>query len=142
MLVGDPIGVPAAWNELATAAAGDLLMMANDDQRYVDFGWDSRLDARVDELTVGHPDEVLCLFFDAGQYPAGGHDFPILTRTWYGTLGYFMPTMFSQWEVETWVFDIAERLDRLFPVPGVSWWSTCTTRTTRPRSTRPTSGTG
>ena len=119
MLVGEPIGVPAAWNELAAAARGDLLMMANDDQLYVDFGWDVVLDARVAELTAERPDEVLCLFFDGGQYPEGAHDFPILTRVWYETVGYFTPTMFSQWEVETWVFDIAERLDRLYSVPGV-----------------------
>lgn len=119
MLVGEPIGVPAAWNELAAAAGGDLLMMANDDQLYVDVGWDVVLDARVTELTAERPDEVLCLFFDGGQYPEGAHDFPILTRVWYETVGYFTPTMFSQWEVETWVFDIAERLDRVFSVPGV-----------------------
>ncbi len=119
LLVDEPVGVPAAWNELAAAAAGDLLLMANDDQRYVDYGWDVRLDTQVTELTRTLGDEVACLFFDGGQYPEGGHDFPIVTRRWYQTLGYFTPTMFSQWEVETWVFDIAERLGRLFPVPGV-----------------------
>lgn len=119
LLVGPPVGVPAAWNELASAARGGLLMMANDDQLYMDHGWDAALDARVDELDAEYPDDVLCLYFDAGQYPEGGHDFPILTRSWYRTLGYFAPTMFSQWEVETWVFDIAERLGRLAAVPGV-----------------------
>jgi hypothetical protein len=119
LLVGEPVGVPAAWNVLAEAATGDLLLMANDDQRYVDYGWDVWLDRRVTELTRTWPDEVLCLYLDGGQYPEGGHDFPIVTRRWYDALGYFTPTMFSQWEVETWVFDIAERLGRLCPVPGV-----------------------
>ncbi|SHF85900.1 aspartyl/asparaginyl beta-hydroxylase domain-containing protein [Streptoalloteichus hindustanus] len=117
--VGDPVGVPAAWNQLAEAATGDLLMMANDDQLYVDYGWDAALDSRVAELTRLHPDGVLCLYFDAGQYPEGGCDFPILSRAWYETVGYFTPTIFQQWEVERWLFDIADRLGRLHPVPGV-----------------------
>ncbi|GHE27201.1 hypothetical protein GCM10017673_31620 [Streptosporangium violaceochromogenes] len=117
--VGEPVGVPAAWNRLAEAATGDLLLMANDDQLYVDRGWDVAVDSRVGELTRLCPDGVLCLYFDAGQYPEGGCDFPILSRTWYETVGYFTPTIFQQWEVERWLFDIAERLGRLYPVPGV-----------------------
>ncbi len=119
LMVGEPVGVPAAWNVLAAAAGGDLLMMANDDQRYVDYGWDVALDARVGELVQRWPDELLCLYFDGGQYGEHGRDFPIVTRAWYAALGYFVPEIFSQWEVETWVFDIAERMDRLRPVPGV-----------------------
>ncbi|EME96502.1 aspartyl/asparaginyl beta-hydroxylase domain-containing protein [Streptomyces mobaraensis NBRC 13819 = DSM 40847] len=117
--VGAPVGVPHAWNHLARNAAGDVLMMANDDQLYIDYGWDTALDARVTELSALHPDGVLCLYFDDGQYPEGGCDFPMVTRPWYGTLGYFTPTIFQQWEVEKWVFDIADRLHRLYPVPGV-----------------------
>ncbi len=117
--VGEPVGVPHAWNHLAAHADGDALMMANDDQLYIDYGWDTRLDARITELTALHRDGVLCLYFDDGQYPEGACDFPILTRPWYDTLGYFTPTIFQQWEVEKWVFDIADRLRRLYPVPGV-----------------------
>jgi hypothetical protein len=119
LLVGPPVGVPEAWNRLAELADGDLLMMANDDQLYVDHGWDEALDTRVADLVRQHGDDVLCLYFDAGQYPDGGQDFPIVTRTWYETLGYFTPTIFQQWEVEQWIFDIAQRLDRLFAVPGI-----------------------
>lgn len=117
--VGEPVGVPGAWNTLAEEAEGDVLMMANDDQLYVDHGWDVALDARIAELTALHRDGVLCLYFDHGQYAEGTCDFPILTRPWYDTLGYFTPTMFQQWEVEKWVIDIAERLRRLYPVPDV-----------------------
>ncbi|MFF8633768.1 hypothetical protein ACF052_06140 [Streptomyces pilosus] len=119
LLVGPPEGVPQAWNALAARARGDLLMMANDDQLYVDHGWDTTLDNRVTQLTALHGDDVLCLYFDDGQYSDGGRDFPIVTRSWYDTLGYFTPTVFQQWEVERWVFDIALRLERCHPVPGV-----------------------
>ncbi|MFE7312365.1 aspartyl/asparaginyl beta-hydroxylase domain-containing protein [Streptomyces sp. NPDC057555] len=117
--VGPPIGVAAAWNRLAEHADGDFLLMANDDQLYVDHGWDIALDQRAGELAELHGDAVLCLYFDAAQYPEGGCDFPIVSRSWYDTLGYFVPTIFQQWEVEQWVFDLARRLGRLYPVPGV-----------------------
>lgn len=119
LVVGPSEGVPQAWNALAAQARGDLLMMANDDQLYVDHGWDTTLDNRVTQLTALHGDDVWCLYFDDGQYTDGGRDFPIVTRTWYDTLGYFTPTVFQQWEVERWVFDIALRLERCYPVPGV-----------------------
>ncbi|MFB7631313.1 aspartyl/asparaginyl beta-hydroxylase domain-containing protein [Streptomyces sp. NPDC056149] len=117
--VGPPIGVAAAWNQLAEHAGGDFLLMANDDQLYVDYGWDVALDRRAGELAELHGDDVLCLYFDAAQYPEGGCDFPIVSRSWYETLGYFVPTIFQQWEVEKWVFDLAQRLGRLYPVPKV-----------------------
>ncbi|SFQ68576.1 aspartyl/asparaginyl beta-hydroxylase domain-containing protein [Amycolatopsis rubida] len=117
--VGPPIGVAAAWNRLAAEATGEFLLMANDDQLYVDHGWDAALDRRAGELAALHEDSVLCLYFDAAQYPGDGRDFPIVSRAWYETLGYFVPTIFQQWEVEQWVFDLAERLGRLYPVSGI-----------------------
>ncbi|NDI46782.1 aspartyl/asparaginyl beta-hydroxylase domain-containing protein [Goekera deserti] len=117
--VGEPIGLPAAWNALAAAATGDLLAMANDDQVYVQRGWDLALDRRVQELSASHADGVFCMYFDADQYPEGSADFPIVTRAWFEGLGYFSPEMFQQWQAERWIFDIARRLDRLYPIAGV-----------------------
>jgi aspartyl/asparaginyl beta-hydroxylase (cupin superfamily) len=103
----------------AAAATGDYLLMANDDQLYVDYAWDLALDRVVTGLVRDRSDGVLCLYFDGGQYPEGGQDFPIVSRSWYEALGYFGPTIFQQWSAEKWIFDIAGRIDRLFPVPGV-----------------------
>jgi aspartyl/asparaginyl beta-hydroxylase (cupin superfamily) len=119
LAVGEPVGVPGAWNALAARATGDYLLMANDDQFYVDHGWDAILDRRLDALAAQCPDEVLCLYFDAGQYPEGGCDFPIISRAWYETLGYYVPEIFQQWQAERWIFDLARRIDRLYPVAGV-----------------------
>nr|AGS49674.1 RIKEN cDNA A830007L07 [uncultured bacterium esnapd14] len=119
LVVGPPIGVPATWNALARAATGDVLVMANDDQFYVDYGWDLALDRAVSEYDRRYRDGVYCLYFDGGQYPDGGADFPIVSRAWYQALGYYSTEMFQQWQAERWIFDIAERIQRLHPVPGV-----------------------
>ncbi|WP_146605807.1 aspartyl/asparaginyl beta-hydroxylase domain-containing protein [Micromonospora craterilacus] len=117
--VGPPVGVPPAWNTLAELATGGYLAMANDDQLYVDHGWDVALDRRVAQVAQDHPDRVACLYFDAGQYPDGGCDFPIVSRDWYATLGYYAPELFQQWQAERWIFDLARRIDRLYPIPGI-----------------------
>jgi hypothetical protein len=119
MICGEPVGVPRAWNELAAAAHGDYLLMANDDQLYIDYGWDLALDQAITRLAGAHPDEVLCLYFESGQYGQDAPDFPIISRPWYEQLGYYAPTMFQQWAAEKWIFDIAGRIGRVFPVPGV-----------------------
>jgi aspartyl/asparaginyl beta-hydroxylase (cupin superfamily) len=119
LIVGEPVGVPAAWNELAAAAAGDYLLMANDDQLYVDYAWDLALDDAAARLRESCPDQVLCLYFDGGQYGRDVPDFPIISRAWYEALGYFAPVIFQQWSTDKWIFDIARQAGRLYPVPGV-----------------------
>jgi aspartyl/asparaginyl beta-hydroxylase (cupin superfamily) len=116
---GEPLGVPTAWNVLADLATGDYLLMANDDQLYVSYGWDLAVDAAAAALARDHPDEIGCLYFDAGQYGSAAPDFPMISRAWYRALGYFAPTIFQQWSAEKWIFDIAHQAGRLNPVPGV-----------------------
>ena len=117
--VGEPLGVPTAWNVLADLATGDYLLMANDDQLYVSYGWDLAVDAAAAALAREHPDEIGCLYFDAGQYGSSIPDFPMISRAWYQALGYYAPTIFQQWSAEKWIFDIASQAGRLRPVPGV-----------------------
>lgn len=119
MHVGPPIPVPKAWNVLAARCEGDFLLMANDDQVYVDYGWDVLLDAGAESVAQEFSDRVYCLYFDAGQYPEGEADFPVVSRGWYEALGYFVPELFEYWETEGWTFGIARRLDRLRAVEGV-----------------------
>jgi hypothetical protein len=117
LIVGEPKTVSVAWNVLARAATGDILMMANDDQAYVDFGWDER----AGEALRHYPDKIVCMFFDAGQYAgyAAGADFPLVTRRWFEVLGYFAPEMFEFWANDWWIIDIAVRLGRLHPIKGI-----------------------
>lgn len=115
LVVGPPISVSKSWNVLAEKCGGNLLMMANDDQMYVDYGWDYHLDQRYREST----DDVFAMFFEDGQYPPDGGDFPIVSRKWYETLGYFTPGIFEFWYNEAWIFDVANRLQRIVRIPGI-----------------------
>jgi hypothetical protein len=121
-VIAEPLpNLPHAWNVLAERSAGDLLMLANDDVLFIDYGWDVRLDAEMDAF----PDDIVCMYFDGGQYkpperadvPVG--DFPIVTRRWYEVLGYFTAGFFEFWASELWILDIARRAGPLYPIPGV-----------------------
>ncbi len=120
LVVGAPMSVSKSWNVLAERCTGDLLMMANDDQIYVDHAWDLVLDRACDEV----PDEIACFYFDNPRYdreieglPRG--DFPIVTRKWYEALGQFTPGIFAFSCNELWMLDIARRIGRTHVIPGV-----------------------
>lgn len=115
LVIGAPISVSKSWNVLAMKCRGDLLMMANDDQLYVDYGWDYHLDRYYGDSK----DDIFAMFFEDGQYPPDGGDFPIVSRQWYETLGYFTPGIFEFWYNEAWIFDIANRLQRIVRIPKV-----------------------
>lgn len=115
LIVGPAMSVSKSWNVLAADCSGDLLMMANDDQLYVDYGWDHQLDRHAGESRDG----IFAMFFEDGQYPPGSGDFPIVSRRWYETLGYFTPGIFEFWYNEAWIFDIAQRLRRIRRIPGI-----------------------
>jgi glycosyl transferase/beta-hydroxylase protein BlmF len=115
VFVGEPMSVSRSWNVLARQSVGDLLVMANDDQVYVDAGWDARLDAEVD----AYPDGIFCMWFNDGINGGCHCAFPIVSRVWCETLGYFTPGIFEFLYNDTWVMDIAARVGRTHYIPDV-----------------------
>ncbi|MEP0872333.1 FkbM family methyltransferase [Trichocoleus desertorum AS-A10] len=115
LMVNEPIGVSKAWNALATASQGDLLVMAADDQIYNDAGWDTRLD----QETAKFPDEIFCMWFNEGHWGEKLCTFPIVSRKWCLTLGYFITGIFECLYDDLWIMDIAKRVGRLHYIPDV-----------------------
>lgn len=115
VFVGEPMSVSRSWNILARQCVGDLFVMANDDQVYVDAGWDTRLDREAS----AYPDGIFCMWFNDGINGVRHCAFPIVSRTWYETLGYFTPGIFEFLYNDTWVMDIAVRLGRTHYIPDV-----------------------
>ncbi len=113
--VGEPISISKSWNVIAAEAQGDILLMGNDDLIAKTFGWDTKLR----EVTDEYPDDIYCAFFDDG-INAGRHcAFPAVSRKWYETLGYFSPGIFEFFYNDTWLFDIAKRINRVRYIPEV-----------------------
>ncbi|NJL22243.1 MAG: hypothetical protein HC895_17740, partial [Leptolyngbyaceae cyanobacterium SM1_3_5] len=115
LMIGEPIGISKAWNELAARSQGDLLVMAADDQTYNTAGWDDRLLLELQQFE----DEIFCAWFNDGHWGKKLCTFPIVSRRWCLTLGYFTTGLFECLYDDLWMMDLAQRLDRLHYIPDV-----------------------
>lgn len=109
--------VGVAWNQLARMARGSLLMMGNDDLYWQTYGWNLKV---TEEYAMAFPDGVGILWCDdgSGRCPMPC-TFPVLSRRWYDVLGRFTPECFSFLWHDTWIHDVARRLDRAMYLPSV-----------------------
>ena len=58
LTIGPSVGVPRAANKLAELTTVDIFMTANDNQVYINEGWDVQLDAEIEK----YPDGVFCMY--------------------------------------------------------------------------------
>jgi len=121
IIFGEPISVSMSWNIIAGAAMtfretpADILIMGNDDLLYRTKGWDLVLDSIVPE----YADDIYCMWFEDKINGPDHCAFPIVSRKWYETLGYFTPGIFNFGYNDTWIHDIAKRINRVRFIPEV-----------------------
>lgn len=118
LVIDEPRSVGEAWNILAREAAGDYLLMGNDDHVYITPQWNKML---LDILSERMPkDGIFVAWVDDGTGKSMSRcAFPIVSRKWYERLGYFTPECFNFLYHDTWVWDVGKRLDRTFYIPEV-----------------------
>lgn len=110
-----------SWNQLAIRAKGDLLMLMGDDVEFQTVGWDER----YREAAKQHPDGIYVISCsDGGRLAedgtkAQGNPHPTVSRTWVGTLGYFVNPMFLHWYIDTWNVDLAKEVNRFIYLDDV-----------------------
>ena len=114
-LYGPPMSVSKSWNEIAKLSLGDILIMGNDDQEYQTQYWDTTLEGEVNK----YPDDIYCAWFEDKINGPKHCAFPIISRKWYDTVGYFAPGVFNFGYNNTWVYDIAKRVGRTHFIPDV-----------------------
>ena len=108
LTIGPAIGVPRAVDKLVTQTSADIFMTANDDQVYIDKGWDSRLDLEIAEF----PDGIFCMWFNDGWEAGNFCTFPVLSRTWIETLGYLQFPFFEHYFADAWIWMLAKAVGR------------------------------
>ncbi len=104
----------AIWNSLADLSNADWSMCGNDDDIYLTPGWDKIL---VEKIKGNHPYNLY--WFDDGLQHGNHCAFPILSKEWINTVGYFFPEIFIHNYVDTWVYDIACKLRVANYIPEV-----------------------
>jgi len=116
--IGEPQSVSKSWNVIAQKAVddgADVLIMGNDDMLYRTQDWDLLLDKEIEKF----PDHIYCMWFEDLINGSNHCAFPIVSRVWYETLGYFAPGIFNFGYNDTWTFDIAKRIGRTHFIPHV-----------------------
>lgn len=116
--IGEPQSVSKSWNVIADMALRDgaeVFIMGNDDLMYRTPRWDVILEENIKKF----PDDIYCLWFEDGINGAAHCAFPIVSRKWVSTLGYFTPGIFEFGYNDTWAFDIGKRIGRAHFIPDV-----------------------
>jgi hypothetical protein len=116
--IGVPQSVSKSWNvvaKLAFDSGADVLIMGNDDMLYRTQDWDVLLEKEIEK----YPDQIYCMWFEDYINGANHCAFPIISRLWYQTLGYFAPGIFNFGYNDTWVFDIGKRINRTHFIPHI-----------------------
>jgi len=114
-IIGEPKTVSVAWNDMAEHSTGNILLMGNDDQVYISKDWDKILLEKVKQ----YPDDIYVAWFEDGVNSKNHCAFPIISRTWYNTVGYFTPSIPNFCWNDAWVYDIGQRLNRCLYIPEV-----------------------
>lgn len=114
-LFGRRDGLGRAWNRLAANAAGDVLKMGNDDERYQTPGWDGLISAALSRFPLG-----LGVVWGAdGVRNACQCLFPCTGVEWRRRLGHWTPECFRFYYHDTWIWDIARLVGRTQYLPSV-----------------------
>ena len=114
-IFGAPKSVSKSWNELYIRSVGDIIIMGNDDMIYRTPSWDRMVELESNKFE----DDIYCMWMDDRAHQENHCAFPIVSRKWCETLGYFTPGVFHFGYNDTWVFDLAKRIDRCRYLGGV-----------------------
>jgi glycosyl transferase/beta-hydroxylase protein BlmF len=115
LVVGPRESVSRTWNVIAKHCTGDVLMMGNDDLVFRTEGWDTILEHYIKQFK----DDIYVAYFNDGINGKNLATFPIVSRKWYETLGYFTPGVFMFLFNDVWIMDIGRRVGRLHYIPEV-----------------------
>lgn len=117
-IVGEPISVSRSWNILAAKAVKEgceILIMGNDDLVYESENWDLKLKSEIEIYS----DKIYCAWFNDGINGEKHCAFPIVSKEWYTCLDYFTPGVFNFGYNDTWIFDIAKKINRCHYIPKI-----------------------
>ena len=113
---GETKSVSQSWNDLYDKSVGDIIIMGNDDLLYRTSLWDLRIEKESERFR----DEIYCMWMNDMINDNRHCAFPIVSKKWCETLGYFAPGVFKFGYNDTWVYDIAKRIGRCHWISNVT----------------------
>jgi hypothetical protein len=82
--------------------------MGNDDLLYRTPGWDRTVEQNSDS----YPDDIYCMWMNDDIHGGNHCAFPIVSKKWCDTLGYFTPGVYNFGYNDTWIFEVAQLVGR------------------------------
>jgi hypothetical protein len=98
-----------SWNKLAETASGEILFLMGDDAEFLTPGWDQRI---VDTFNE-YPDRIACVYPITNVVNRKKNPHFCIHKNWVTVVGYFVPPQFWHYYVDTWIANVAGRLQRL-----------------------------
>jgi hypothetical protein len=97
-----------SWNLMAEKAKHDILFLVGDDCEFITSNWSFLV---LDAFNQ-YPDKLVCVYPRAPSVSKYKSPHFCLHKNWINTLGYFLPPHFYHWYVDTWILEIAQRIER------------------------------
>jgi hypothetical protein len=108
-VVGERIILSQMWNEAYKLADGDIIMHCGDDIRFRTLNWDNEI--RKEFLKFS--DKIVLVYCDDGIGCGSLATHSFLHRKWIEVSGFFLPPYFSSDYNDTWLDDVARRINRI-----------------------------
>lgn len=97
-----------SWNLMAEQATSDILFLVGDDARFVTNNWALKVIGAFEQ----YPDRIVCVYPRVPSLGRKKNPHFCLHRNWIKALGFFLPPHFYHWYVDTWIREVAQRIDR------------------------------
>lgn len=104
------------WNDCYQKSHGDILMCGGDDLVFETQNWDEK----VIEAFNKYPDEIALVWGPDGAFAAQLATHPIVSRKWVETLGWFFPPIGLTYANDNFLYNLANRLNRLHFISDLS----------------------
>ena len=101
------------WNVLAKNATGEILMLCADDLVFKTQHWD----LIVEDAFAKVGDRIILVYGDDGKNGNNFATHPAISRKWVQTLGHMTGSGFSSGFADTWMWDVASKVQRIQYVP-------------------------
>lgn len=108
--VGPNQSTSYSWNLMAEKARNDILFLVGDDAQFVTPGWADIVVRAFDKF----PDRIACVYPRVPTLSKKKCPHFCLHRNWITALGYFLPPHFYHWYVDTWIREVAQRINRFY----------------------------
>ena len=109
-IVGPNQSTSYSWNLMAEKATYDIFFLVGDDAQFTVENWGKHIINAFNKF----PDKIVCVYPRVPTLSSKKNPHFCLHRNWINALGFFLPPHFYHWYVDTYVREVAQRINRFY----------------------------